>query len=121
MLSSVLARGNILSMAMRAAVGVFAMVVVLMRVGFRGAEIVAEGRGSNKEEEEVRSLLCNESVVTSAHSGKADEHQEVESGGKEEDEQEEVGEELEGVLQVGVVGHRAGNGVRQVGVCGGCA
>lgn len=109
-------------MAMRAAVGVFAgVVVVLMRVGFRGTEIVAEGRGSNKEEEEVRSLLCNESVVTSAHSGKADEHQEVESGGKEEDEQEEVGEELEGVLQVGVAGHRAGNGVRQVGVCGGYA
>lgn len=110
-----------LSMAMRAAVGVVAMVVVLMRAGFRGAEVVAEGRGSNKEEEEVRSLLCNESVETSAHSGKADEHQEVESGGKEEDEQEEVGEELEGVLQVGVAGHRAGNGVRQVGVCGGCA
>lgn len=39
-------------MAMRAAVGVFAgVVVVLMRVGFRGAEIVAEGKGGNKEEE----------------------------------------------------------------------
>ena len=37
---------------MRAAVGVFAgVVVVLMRVGFRGAEIVAEGKGGNKEEE----------------------------------------------------------------------
>lgn len=109
-------------MAMRAAVGVFAgVVVVLMRVGFRGTEVVTEDQGSNKEEEEVRSLLCNESVETSAHSGKADEHQEVESGGKEEDEQEEVGEKLEGVLQVGMRGHRAGNGVRQVGVCGGYA
>ena len=40
-------------MAMRAAVGVFAgVVVVLMRVGFRGAEIVAEGEGGDKEEEE---------------------------------------------------------------------
>lgn len=38
-------------MAMRAAVGVFAMVVVLMRMGFRGAEVVAEGKGGNKEEE----------------------------------------------------------------------
>lgn len=103
-------------MAMRAAVGVFAM-VVLMRAGFRGAEIVAEDRGGDKEEaEEVRSLLCNESVETSAHSGKADEHQEVESGGKEEDEQEEVGEELEGVLQMGMRGHRAGNG-GQAGMC----
>lgn len=102
-------------MAMRAAVGVFAM-VVLMRAGFRGAEIVAEDQGGDKKEEEVRSLLCNESVETSAHSGKADEHQEVESGGKEEDEQEEVGEELEGVLQVGVAGHRAGNG-GQAGRC----
>ena len=103
-------------MAMRAAVGGVAVVRVLMRVGFRDAEIVAEGRGSNKEEEEVRSLLCNESVETSAHSGKADEHQEVESGGKEEDEQEEVGEELEGVLQMGMRGHRAGNG-GQAGRC----
>ena len=40
-------------MAMRAAVGVFAgVVVVLMRVGFRGAEVVTEGQGGNKEEEE---------------------------------------------------------------------
>jgi len=105
---------------MRAAVGVFAM-VVLMRAGFRGAEIVAEDQGSDKKEEEVRSLLCNESVETSAHSGKADEHQEVESGRKEEDEQEDVGEELEGVLQVGVAGHGAGNGVRRGCVCGGYA
>lgn len=30
-------------MAMRAAVGVFAVVRVLMRVGFRGAEVVTEG------------------------------------------------------------------------------
>lgn len=37
---------------MRAAVGVFeGVVVVLMRAGFRGAEIVAEGQGGNKEEE----------------------------------------------------------------------
>ena len=104
---------------MRAAVGVFAgVVVVLMRPGFRGAEAVTESQSGDKEEEEeeVRSLLCNESVVTSAHSGKADEHQEVESGGKEEDEQEEVGEELAGVLQVGGAGHRAGNG-GQAGRC----
>lgn len=37
---------------MRAAVGVFAgVVVMLMRMGFRGAEVVAEGKGGNKEEE----------------------------------------------------------------------
>ncbi len=36
---------------MRAAVGVVAVVRVLMRVGFRGTEIVAEGKGGNKEEE----------------------------------------------------------------------
>lgn len=37
---------------MRAAVGVFAgVVVVRMRVGFRGTELVAEGKGGNKEEE----------------------------------------------------------------------
>ena len=103
-------------MAMRAAVGVVAVVRVLMRAGFRGAEAVAEGRGGDKEEEEVRSLLCNESVVTSAHSGKADEHQEVENGGKEEDEDSQVGEKLEGGCQVGVAGHRAGNG-GQAGRC----
>ena len=39
-------------MAMRAAVGVVAMVVVLMRVGFRGTEAVAEGKGGDKKEEE---------------------------------------------------------------------
>lgn len=40
-------------MAMRAAVGVFAgVVVVLMRVGFRGTEIVTEGKGGDKEEDE---------------------------------------------------------------------
>lgn len=43
---------NLLSVVMRAAVGVFAMVVALMRVGFRGAEAVAEGKGGDKEEEE---------------------------------------------------------------------
>lgn len=36
---------------MRAAMGVVAVVRVLMRVGFRGTEIVAEGKGGNKEEE----------------------------------------------------------------------
>lgn len=36
---------------MRAAVGVVAVVRVLMRVGFRGTEMVAEGKGGNKEEE----------------------------------------------------------------------
>ena len=102
---------------MRAAVGVVAVVRVLMRAGFRGAEAVAESQGGDKEEEEeVRSLLCNESVVTSAHSAKADKHQQVEGGGKEEDEDSKVGEELEGVLQMGVAGHRAGNG-GQAGRC----
>lgn len=37
---------------MRAAVGVFAVVRVLMRPGFRGAEAVTEGQGGDKEEEE---------------------------------------------------------------------
>lgn len=37
---------------MRAAVGVVAVVRVLMRVGFRGAEVVAEGQGGDKEEDE---------------------------------------------------------------------
>lgn len=37
---------------MRAAVGVVAVVRVLMRVGFRGAEIVTEGQGGDKEEEQ---------------------------------------------------------------------
>ncbi len=42
-----------LSIRMRAAVGVFAgVVVVLMRAGFRGAEVVTEGKGGDKEEEE---------------------------------------------------------------------
>ena len=41
----------ILPAPMRAAVGVVAVVRVLMRVGFRGTEIVAEGKGGNKEEE----------------------------------------------------------------------
>lgn len=36
---------------MRAAVGVVAVVRVLMRVGFRGAEVVTEGQGGDKEEE----------------------------------------------------------------------
>ena len=40
-----------LSTRMRAAVGVVAVVRVLMRVGLRGAEVVAEGKGGNKEEE----------------------------------------------------------------------
>lgn len=39
-------------MAMRAAVGVVAVVRVLMRVGFRGAEVVAEGKGGDKKEDE---------------------------------------------------------------------
>lgn len=42
---------NMLANRMRAAVGVIAVVRVLMRVGFRGAEVVAEGKGGNKEEE----------------------------------------------------------------------
>ena len=37
---------------MRAAVGVFAMVVVLMRPGFRGAEVVTEDQGGDKKDEE---------------------------------------------------------------------
>ena len=101
---------------MRAAVGVVAVVRVLMRVGFRGTEIVTEGKGGDKEEEEVRSLLCNESVVTSAHSAKADKHQQVEGGGEDEDEDSKVGEKLEGVLQMGMRGHRAWNG-GQAGRC----
>ena len=39
---------NLLSVVMRAAMGVLAVV----RVGFRGTEIVAEGKGGNKEEDE---------------------------------------------------------------------